>query len=110
MPSSSPDTPRAAATIAAGALSTYTPGTYPKTFAAWGEEGVRRISEMERKAAEHVANSPACDRIELVGLSEQRSVPPSEIVVYVDCANRNRFYVGADELNKSPGSLTFKRT
>jgi hypothetical protein len=110
MPSPSTDTPRQAAPIASGALSTYTPHAYPKTFAAWGDEGVRRISEMERKAAEHVASSPGCDRVELVGLSEQRSHPPSEIVVYVDCANRNRFYVGAAELNKSPGALTFKRT
>lgn len=104
------DIPRPVASIAPGALSTYTPRDYPSTYATWGEDGVRKISQMERMAAEHVAKSVACDRIELVGLSEQRSRPPSEIVVYVDCANRNRFYVGAVELKKQPDDLVFKPT
>lgn len=100
-----PSTPRAAAPIASGALTTYTRDAYPKTFATWGDEGVRRIAEMERRAAEHVAQAAGCDRIELVGLSEMKSRPPHDIVVYVDCANRNRFYVGQAELARSPSML-----
>lgn len=97
--------PRAPAPISAGAFTTYTRDAYPKTFAAWGDDGVQRISDMERRAAEHVAQAAGCDRIELVGLSEMKSRPPHDIVVYVDCANRNRFYVDQADLARPPSML-----
>ncbi|MNG14171.1 hypothetical protein D3C84_979050 [compost metagenome] len=90
------------------ALSNYTPEQYPKTYATWGVDGIERIKEMEKAAAQHVARSSDCDRVDYVGLSENRSSPPSNIVVYIDCSNRNRFYVGDAELSRDPALLKGK--
>lgn len=79
------------------ALSTYTRTGYPKTFATWGDAGVARIMEHERRAALLVAQNPKCDFVELVGLSS-RSRAPDNIVSYIDCKNGQRFVVSADEL------------
>jgi len=79
------------------ALSTYTRTGYPKTFATWGDAGVARIMEHERRAALLVAQSPKCDVVALVGLSS-RSRAPDNIVSYIDCKNGQRFVVSADEL------------
>ncbi|MPN24504.1 hypothetical protein SDC9_171903 [bioreactor metagenome] len=64
------------AKIDPGALSNYTLSSYPKTYAIWGVEGVDRIAEHERKAAEVVATQRECDRVSYVGLSS-RSIPPN---------------------------------
>lgn len=79
------------------ALSTYTRAGYPKTFATWGDAGVARIMEHERRAALLVAQNPKCDVVELVGLSS-RSRAPDNIVSYIDCKNGQRFVVSAEEL------------
>lgn len=107
------NTPQAAppsfvAPIAPGALTTYVLEQYPKTYAIWGDSGVARISDIERRAAELVAKSGLCDRVEMVGLSEAYSRPPKSIVVYVDCANRKRSYVGSSELS-GEHKLVFKK-
>ena len=96
------------APIAIGALSTYTRDQYPKTYAIWGDSGVARISEFERMAADLVARSGHCYKVDLVGLSEKYSRPPRDIVVYVDCSNRKRAYVGEREL-AGDRSLVFKK-
>ncbi|MBS0474137.1 MAG: hypothetical protein JSR28_03165 [Proteobacteria bacterium] len=88
--------------IAPHALSSYRPDQYPKTYATWGANGVARIVDHERRAAELVASRRECDVVDYVGLSN-RSIPPSRIVVFVDCKNKQRFHVGAGELaNGSP--------
>lgn len=97
------------ALIESGALSNYTRSGYPRTYATWGDEGVERIKERELAAANHVARSGQCDRVSYVGLSEKESSPPSEIVVYVDCANGNRFYVGSYELTREPQFLVVRK-
>lgn len=91
-------------------FSDYTLEQYPKTFAQWGAAGVEQIALLERMAAVHVSKSRLCSRVEYVGLSETRSVPPAKAVVFVDCANGYRFHVGESELQASPDSLEFKRT
>lgn len=78
------------------ALSTYSPEQYPKTYRAWGEAGVERIKTAERGALWKAAKQHKCDRVEYVGFSEKFSRPPSEIVVFADCANRWRFYINQD--------------
>ncbi|CAN7658182.1 hypothetical protein LJR232_004979 [Aquipseudomonas alcaligenes] len=102
---------RKPAPILPNALTTYTRDQYPKTYATWGESGVSQIAEMEKRAADFVSRSRDCDAIEYVGLSESRSysASPREIVVFVDCSNRNRFYVGERQLSKHPGSLVPKK-
>ena len=100
---------KSAASISKFAFSTYTEKDFPRLFQKWGPSGVAQIEEMERKVAAHVALATACDRIELVQLSEFRSYPPADFVVFVDCANGNRFYVGQKELQLPPERLTYKK-
>lgn len=108
-PEKAPEPIRARVPIEDGALTTYTRSGYPRIYAAWGDQGVARIAERERAAAIHVANSGQCDRVVYVGLSERESVPPSEITVFVDCGNRNRFYVGTEELKRDPQLLNVRK-
>lgn len=75
------------------ALSTYSKDHYPKTYAQWGDAGVERIKLVERQALIKAAKQKKCDEVEYVGLSDQLSSAPSNIVVYADCRNRWRFYV-----------------
>lgn len=82
------------------ALSTYTRTGYPKTFATWGDAGVARIIEHERRAALLVAQNPNCDLVENAGLSS-RSRAPDNIVSFIDCKNGQRFVVSADELARA---------
>lgn len=91
-------------------FSNYTRQQYPRTFAEWGESGVGQIELLERQAAVHVSKSKVCSEVEYVGLSESRSHPPVKPVVFVDCANGNRFYIGAKELSIHPDSLDYRRT
>lgn len=79
--------------IADGAVMPITQNSYPKMYAAWGEKGVVRINALLQPAAEIVASSPGCDRLEILALSDERSSPPDTIVFYADCANGNRFYI-----------------
>ncbi|WIA54308.1 hypothetical protein N6H05_14675 [Sphingobium sp. WTD-1] len=66
---------------------------WQKTFAKWGDAGVRRIQKLREAAAETVAQNPKCDAVELSEISDQRSAPPDSPVVYVDCRNSERFYL-----------------
>ncbi|MEO1830044.1 MAG: hypothetical protein ABGX82_14630 [Pseudomonas sp.] len=92
----------ACAEVNPGVFGDYTPEYYPKTFATWGEDGVRRIMELERAAAASVDSSPRCDEVALVGWSEQRSTPPESPVVFVDCENGERFYVSEGDISRQP--------
>ncbi|EQM71865.1 hypothetical protein L682_29135 [Aquipseudomonas alcaligenes OT 69] len=98
-----------AAPIDDAALSKYSRANYPRTYEVWGDEGVERIKKREIAAANHVARSGQCDRVTYVGLSENESSPPDEVVVYVDCENKNRFYVGSYELTKEPWFLKVRK-
>lgn len=53
------------------------------------------------KAALHVAREKSCDRVENVDLSDARSKPKDTIVFFVDCANKNRFFVSESDINAS---------
>lgn len=75
------------------ALSVYSRDHYPKTYDRWGVAGVERIKKVERAALLKAGKQRKCDRVEYVGLSEQLSNPPDNVVVYADCLNRWRFYI-----------------
>lgn len=70
---------------------------WSKTRAAWGESWIKRINEVMPLAARKVAESDECDVVDLVGLSENRSVPRQHFEFYVDCLNGKRFYVSEDD-------------
>ncbi|AVS67848.1 hypothetical protein C8245_21185 [Paracidovorax avenae] len=84
--------------IAEGAVMPITRDGYPKTHAAWGDDGIQRINALMWPAAEIVASSPGCDRLEILALSEVRSSPPDKIVFYADSANGKRFFITEDEV------------
>lgn len=67
--------------------------SYPKTYKKWGKKGIDKINSLGPKAAELVAKSRSCDRVEMVELSDAKSIPHKKIVFFVDCKNKERFYV-----------------
>lgn len=84
--------------IAENAVLLITQKSYPNTYKAWGEKGIERINALMQPAAEIVASSPGCDRVELLELSNQRSSPPDNIVFFADCANGKRFFITEREI------------
>ena len=92
--------------IASGIVDVYTKARYPKLHKAWGDAGMKRINELKPKAALAVAAHQSCDRVEVIEISDSRSNPPKEAVFFVDCANKERFYVTEAEIasGKSSGS------
>lgn len=73
---------------------------YPKLYAKWGDDGIRRINELMPLAAEKAAASPDCDEVIIVDISTQRSIPGKKIVFFVDCENGERFYVSDSDLQE----------
>ena len=84
------------AIISEYALTPYTQGQYPKLFEAFGS----RISDIERfrrAAAEKVASSSTCDRIDVVEVSQERS-SLADLHFFLDCGNGTRFRFSESEL------------
>lgn len=90
--------------IAEYAVSPITQKGYPKLYAEWGAEKIKEVNELMPLAAEKIAASSECDKVEIVGLSTQRSSPNGDMVFFVDCLNGKRFYVSRAEL-KSTSSV-----
>ncbi len=102
-----PEPGQSETTNGASATAPIDPGVYEpykreqgweKTFARWGDEGVARIQRLREAAAESVASNPKCDSVELSEISDSRSTPPTMPVVYVDCTNGERFYLGESDV------------
>ena len=85
-------------TIADYAITPITQKGYPKLYAQWGKAGVAKINSLLEPAAQMMANSSECDRLEYIDLSAARSKPKSSIVFFGDCANGKRFYVSDKEI------------
>lgn len=85
-------------TIDSGVETPYTAEAYEKFFLVWGDDGMARIERTRKGAAQIAARSFECDHVELSELSQQRSVYPDTIIVFVDCTNRKRFYVSEAEV------------
>lgn len=77
---------------------------WEKTFARWGDEGVARIQRLREAAAATVARDPKCDAVELSEISDSRSTPPDSPMVYVDCTNGERFYLGESDVGSTVSS------
>lgn len=67
--------------------------TTPIMFEVWGADGVDKINNLAPKAAELIATTRLCNKVDMVMLSEARSKPGKRIVFYVICANKERFFV-----------------
>lgn len=97
--------PPPAGRVADGAVMLIEGEGWDRTRREWGAAGIRRINAAMPLAAERVARSPECDVVEMVGLSD-RSKPPSDIVLYLDCGNGKRFYVSDDELTSAAPAVS----
>ena len=71
---------------------------YPRAFKDWGTSGVG-LNSIQSLVARKAAESPECDRVVMVALSEQRSEPRKKAVFFVDCANEKRFYIADTEVD-----------
>ncbi|MAX61516.1 MAG: hypothetical protein CMK02_07970 [Polycyclovorans sp.] len=86
--------------ITPGADLPVTRSGYPKTFERWGEAGVARINKAIKNGAQTVAANSKCDKVEIVALSDGRSSPPNNIVLFADCRNGERFYLTEAQANQ----------
>lgn len=94
-----PATAPSAAAIDPGVYEPYlAENGWSKTVAKWGPDGMKRVQALREAAAETVSRNPACDAVELSEISDSRSSPPTRPVVYVDCRNAERFYLGEDDV------------
>lgn len=80
---------------------------WEKLFAEWKPEGVRRIQRLREAAATTVARNPKCDAVAMSEVSD-RSIPPSTPIVFVDCKNGERFYLGEGDVGEQVLSQTDK--
>lgn len=88
----------AVAEIAPEVFQPITSSGFPKAFATWKTAGFERISALRIAAAQAAAKNPKCDYVELSELSTVRSSPPQNPVVFVECRNGERFYIGESDL------------
>ena len=75
-----------------------TPKSDPDLFRKWGRAGVARIDAIRIAAAKKASENPRCDNVELAELNDRASHPPSDIHVFVDCKNEQRFELSAKDL------------
>lgn len=92
--------------ISPSAIYPITEASYPRLYAAWGGSAVKKINDLMLPAAEKVAASNECARVELVEISQQRSTPGKEIVFFVDCSGGRRFYVSETELKTKEAAIS----
>lgn len=78
------------------ALSHYSIEEFPRFYENWGADGIKRIEARERVALEKVSRQKLCDSVYFVGLAENQSTPPDNIVIFANCENNYQFYVGPD--------------
>jgi multidrug efflux pump subunit AcrB len=71
---------------------------WEETYAAWGNEWMKKLNQMKHQVAEKVAASPECDRVNIVGLDSDNSIPKKKAAFFVDCENKKRFYVSNTDL------------
>ena len=69
----------------------------PKFYDKWGKATIDRSNKLIKKAARKAEESPDCDSVEWVSMSDNMS-KPDEIVWYADCTNGNRRYVSEKSL------------
>lgn len=77
----------------------YTQDWTPKLYATWGKEWVDKINKMMPLAVDKVALNPNCDEPDMIELSDNKSVVKKEVVFFVDCKNKQRFYISQNDLD-----------
>lgn len=89
------------------AYNSYSKSQFPTLYKEWGSNWVKKISEVEKAAVHKIANEQnACDSIEEAGISTAKSTPKKEIVIFVNCANNQQFYVSDQDVLTNNKSLS----
>ena len=76
----------------------YTQDYYPNLYETWGEEWVNNINAMMPLVVNRVLANPQCDAPAIADLSDEKSIIREKAVFFVDCENKERFYVTQNEL------------
>lgn len=98
---------RAEAKIAPDAVMLMDKADYSKTYAKLGADQFNRANDLTRWAAVAAAEATNCERVELIGLSDQST--RKELQWYVECANNvrvNIYQSHAEDRQKVYGSAT----
>lgn len=84
------------APIDPGAYWDYSKNSFPKLYKKYGADGLKRLNNFERKAAELVSQNKKCDAVTMVGYSEQSE--KGNFVSFIDCKNGERFFVSEKDV------------
>lgn len=84
--------------IGPGAINPLDKKNYPNLYKKWGKEGFQKINNLLEPAANHLVQNSSCDTLDLLDVSDTRSIPKQKIVFFADCANGQRYYVSEDEI------------
>ena len=76
----------------------YTKSSYPKLYEKWGDDGLDRINALLPQAVNTAAKNANCDKVEIVEISNERSIPTGKIVFFADCSNGKRFYISDSDI------------
>lgn len=78
---------------------------WDKTIQKWGGKWIQKINMLMPRVAMYAAKSPDCDYVEIVGLSDRSAIGQSA-VFFVDCRNRQRFYVSEADLGSAAAPIS----
>lgn len=90
-------------------LTPYTTKSHPKVTAAWGAAALPAINRLRVAAAQKAAASKECDAVSISELSNDRSKKPNGYVVFVDCDNGKRFYLGEADVAASEAATSVQQ-
>jgi hypothetical protein len=87
------------------AVSPITKEEFPKLYSVFGKKGLNRINRLMPLVARKAAESPLCDKVVYVGVSD-RSFGAGEIIFFVDCQNHERFYISERDLSVNAAAVS----
>lgn len=73
---------------------------YPSVYANWGDDGIKTINQLMLDVGKRVQKEKECDKLEYVGYSD-RSIVPTEPIVFADCQNGTRYFVSKTTMDKN---------
>lgn len=85
-------------------ISTEKGNGFDKTIDKFGIEGVKKINELLPKAADLMAKSTECDKLNIVSLSQKST--PENILIYGHCLNGSRFNMSEKDINDNKPAET----
>lgn len=88
-------------------ISTEKGNSFDKTIDKFGIKRIKTINELLPKAAELMAKSPECNKLNIVSLSEKSTI--ENILIYGHCTNGARFNISEKDINDNKPAKTDKQ-